>query len=296
MKRSRKIGLVLLAIGVAISATLVLTPTEPSHDGKTLSEWLNEIDVEAAEIDTNSPAAHAIHAIGTNALPHVLQRLHTRDSPIREELNNLLANVPVADLQVPIASPHWSDQIRVAYAIHFLGPLAKPIIPELSAMATNYMDTHAASIALAGIQPEGTDVLVGILTNKNSNAVYFPSAGHIRSRALYGLGHARLQDNHQISIILEYIRDPQLRGSAIMALGTARQDPNRTIPILVSILETGDKFDQLYASTALFGYGKDAKQAIPALLTAYSTNSNEFIYMAIEQIDPDALPTRRTAP
>jgi hypothetical protein len=111
-------------------------------------------------------AREAIAQIGTNALPLILNYLHTPGSRLPNELNALLAKIPRVKFRFATAD----DRLRRAvWGIDALGPIASPAIPELRAM----MQTRPGYIpgALAGIGPEAVPALQECLTN--NSAFYF---------------------------------------------------------------------------------------------------------------------------
>lgn len=266
-------------------AVIALSSREPVYEGKTLTEWLEVVesetqDSDSSDINTNTPAAKAIRLMGAGAVPHLLRHMRDRDTPTNRKVNRLLRKIPLVDWKIATYTPY---QWEAAVAFHFLGPVGEPAIPELAVMLNDHYRVTRADAALAGIGPNGVDVLIQSLTNQNS---------YVRGFALRGLGMSRMPDNRHISIILGCVNDPELRETALEALGDARQDPGRTVPVLIKALEPLEDEDWLSAVRALARYRADAKSAIPALLHMMSStnlSAQRHARYTIEKINPGAL-------
>lgn len=285
MKRSRKIGLVVLGIGLVSAGVFILTPSEPVYEGRTLTEWLDEINGGLGDLDTNSPSARAFRHMGVDAIPHLLKHLRPDDSRIKKAANELLAKAPLVDWQFPTAPIERLSHASTAF--HFLGPVAEPAIPELSAMLQDTNRTHRVSYhaakALAGIGPMGADILIEHVKNDDET---------IRGDALLNLGVTQTPGNRHIAVILDHVSDPQIGWKAISALGWARQDPERTIPVLIDAFKDKDNRHRMTAALSLDRYGAEAKPWIPELLRLLSS-TNQAVQavarIAIAEIDPGAL-------
>src|SRR5580700_3724096 len=67
----------------------VLCPAEPSYQGKSLSEWLDEYN-RAGSTDKIGPVSEAIRAMGTNSLPFLLANIRPADSPRAKKFFDLV--------------------------------------------------------------------------------------------------------------------------------------------------------------------------------------------------------------
>src|SRR5579871_1016636 len=88
-KRLRIAAVFVLAAAIGGLARWTLrAPREPVYQGKRLSEWLKD----ANDINGETPvpdAVNAIKAIGTNAVPFLIQMLQYKDSPLKFKLMKL---------------------------------------------------------------------------------------------------------------------------------------------------------------------------------------------------------------
>src|SRR5437667_1360208 len=86
----RTVGLALLGLLVlgAISAVL-FQRREPEYQGRKLSAWLEDLRNPSPLTRTN--ATHAIRRIGTNAMPCLLEMLHSKDSALKVKCMDLVS-------------------------------------------------------------------------------------------------------------------------------------------------------------------------------------------------------------
>jgi hypothetical protein len=109
----RKIALAgLLASVVSCSLIVGCTSSEPRHDGRTLTEWLNEVNsppISWAGPETNHPldvAIRAVREIGTNGVPTLLRLMRALDSEQAKYLNEYgLVGFQVLGTNAQIAIP-----------------------------------------------------------------------------------------------------------------------------------------------------------------------------------------------
>ena len=108
-------------------------PREPEYHGKKLTAWLADLEGgpgsgPGSTAYTN--AALAIHQMGTNAVPFLLQMFQTKDSALKLESANLLGN-----------AQHWvhfhfsnalKEHDEASRALGILGPAARVAIPDLA--------------------------------------------------------------------------------------------------------------------------------------------------------------------
>ena len=153
----RKTGLVLGALFLAaVTAGLLLrtwhppsttSQNEPQYNGRTLSDWLlHPGTIPAAQREA------AVIAIGTNAIPCLLQWLRAEDGPAAIKANSLAARRP-------------GDRSNTAFArnmmgtegFRILGPIAKPAVPALIEILNGDDSAQVkgrAGLALWSVDPE----------------------------------------------------------------------------------------------------------------------------------------------
>src|SRR6266849_2550616 len=90
----------LLCVGLvaAVLCTFLMASREPVYQGKKLSAWLEDVPTTAhGPIPGyygwryDAAAENAIKQIGTNAIPFLLQEIHTKDAPWTKLLMRLAA-------------------------------------------------------------------------------------------------------------------------------------------------------------------------------------------------------------
>lgn len=154
-------GLVILGASATIAAD-----DEPSYKGRLLSEWLG--DMVAGRIwDGASPTEKAVQAMGTNAIPTLLEWMSYEPSPAemrREAGENVAPWRPVTNLN---RYPGQRCE-RAGDAFCYLGAVARSTIPELTRFARTASDLQRAerfAFALASVGPEAVPHLLSLATN-----------------------------------------------------------------------------------------------------------------------------------
>jgi hypothetical protein len=184
MRKRVLIALVILLITTTgVIAWQVLRSREPSYQGKPLSSWLADFDLESAH--SPEKAKQAVRTIGTNSFPTLRRMLRARDPLWKKaviafdgrhtfiQLHITEANViryravqgysvlgaeakpeVIALIQIMDSEPSVEVRCDVATALGGIGPEAKAAIPLLSKSAqeqSSKLRTSALS-ALANIQ------------------------------------------------------------------------------------------------------------------------------------------------
>lgn len=173
-----------LLLWVALPVLLVAlavwswTPREPTWDGRSLSEWLKDLEParmkSPSAVDEQNAAAarRAIQGMGTNCLPFLLRRIESQNpTPLEKRLikfEDLLAKEYVT---IPWTRTQTRVEVRVAdafYAVQALGHEAAPAVPELQRWmcSSNANIAYTAAFLLGYIHPEGTAVLIAASTNR----------------------------------------------------------------------------------------------------------------------------------
>src|SRR6266550_972928 len=85
INRHRAVGFFILLAGT-IATVLISVKTfgEPTYKGRSLSVWLNEIDLSGSTRDKK--AQEALRRMGTNALPHLVSMYRSKDSAPKRRL------------------------------------------------------------------------------------------------------------------------------------------------------------------------------------------------------------------
>jgi len=113
-------------LGSALIALYFLLPREPSYEGKSLSDWLADIDV--GNLQSREAADQAIRAMGTDALPWLRKMLCAED-PLWKRLVKTV-NARQSIVRIPF-TPTSSSRYQAVLGYGALGRLAKTEVPSL---------------------------------------------------------------------------------------------------------------------------------------------------------------------
>jgi HEAT repeat protein len=300
MKYRKRIPLALLALVIpGLIAWWALLPREPVYQGKTLTQWLGQGVSNPRAVYFPAPIINAVTNIGTNALPFLLKKIQTTDSPLKSKFINLVEKQSVVEVHF---IPAWISRSEAVEGYSILGPLAKSAVPKLSELLTQD-ESGSAAFALAGIGFDGAMPLVQALTNKNEN---------VRNRAVMALGAmgstrfianmppekvAILPEVGKIAVrpLLECLkdRDEYIRAGAVRALGAFGCEPEIVVPALINQLTATNADPEVVHSAvrALENFGPRAKASVPALLQTLNHPDSSIRFGATEAlkaIDPNA--------
>jgi hypothetical protein len=102
-----------LAVGVLLALVLAFrggrSPLEPVYQGRRYSAWLDEAP---GTQPRNLAAQAALRAIGTNAIPFLLEQLTYKDSPAKARLAGSLRSFRAISIGL---SPWWEDAAKQRY-------------------------------------------------------------------------------------------------------------------------------------------------------------------------------------
>lgn len=270
----------------------------------------------------NEQAIIAIQHIGTNALPTTLNLLAAKDSWVRTYLAEWIAhyNDNHWPKHFPIyIKPDWEKNFEGVNIIWALGPVAKPIIPDLIRLlqSQNRQIAETAMMALPGAGTNAIPPLLELLSNPDEN---------VRLRAAIALGdffrpqmppdksgdslivngseNFRSQAGAAVPVLLQSFDNQKLdsvaRSRAIHALGLIRENAPTVVPVLIRHIqsETNGIIDYVSRGNyfwALGCYGTNAESAVPILVNLLksmveSSNKNDFPFVpplvALQKINP----------
>ena len=285
---------VLIPLGILLwLAGAIFHPFEPRYDGRRLSAWATDMDFPnwPGESQTNEPpfleirdrhekAAAAIQHIGNRALPIALKLCQTQDSSFSDRIEDWMDD---RDGGIHIV-PAYEKQNKGINIIRALGPMAKPIIPDLVRLLRHKESAGAAAMALGGIGPDAIPSLVECITDTNEY-------GRIHAiRALQDMGD---QGRPAVPALIRCLKDENhtVRLEAAISLRWTGGDPAVVVPAIVQCLdEETDSFQSTRIIAVLAGFGTNARPAIPELVGIIeSHNANIAIHAlgALRKIDPE---------
>lgn len=248
-------------------------PKEPSYQGKSLSEWLNESD--------EVRAREALAEMGTNAIPFLLKSIADKDSPLKKKLLKLAGKQSVINFNIYSAQ---AKQLEAMAGFELLGAKAAPAIPALEKLFENGETTIAAGMSLAVIGNESVPILVRGLTYTN---------WHVRHSAAAALGYLEADAKIAVPNLLDASNDTNrmVRSAAVWALGEIKEEPILVIPALIKRLDDKDTTVRWNAALALGEFGNLSSNAVPKLTKIAEAKIpylSEHAVTALEKIDPEA--------
>lgn len=288
--------LALAALLVAVSI-LLLSEKESSYRGKSLSEWLEAIPFEPPHDPPVPEAQAAVRAIGTNALPFLLEWVVERDSSLRQALirfdnsqNVLNLNLKPAERKAQEAIAGFMALAEIAEpAVNYLVPIAKD--------TNRVVSSHVCEI-LPYLGRKGIEASLQMLSNSNDflrRQIVFSLA-----RPYIGGPNRLVQQNpeHFSHFAERYQREvavaaPTLIGlladenvevatAAATALAILRLSPSQAVPALTNICANQAVSERVRqnALLTLGCYGRDARSALPFLVAISSKLGGDLLSTA----------------
>jgi len=202
------------------------SPTEPRHEGKRLSVWLDELCTLdfAKRADPQTKQVQALRAIGTNALPWLLSELQSNGGRLPAKLNQLLAKQSVIKYRFRDINTRLS---RATVGFRALGELAEPAIQSLLSLVES--QPGFVPSALAAIGPAAIPALQQCLTNTRSYATsvgpIIPIPGNTIGAIHNAMNEGRISRKEIASLM------PAIRSSAQYTNGNTYQY-NYAVPFL----------------------------------------------------------------
>jgi HEAT repeat protein len=258
--------LIALAICVlaTVGAALLLrgADTEPRHEGRPLSAWVN--DLRRGTNHEKARAAEVLRTIGAEAAPYLAGSLGKKPGLARRLRNAISPRLPptIRKQARKLFNPtsEIMDKYAIAEALRVIGTNGHAAVPALGELLNdgNLLLSVTASRALAQMGPEAAGPLMEALDHPDFN---------IRAAACDGLGQlgpAGAPAAPRLARILRSEVGP-ITSSAALALSRIGK---ASVPVLVPLLQDTNWTVRRQAAYALAYAGPAAKSAQPALLEA----------------------------
>jgi len=248
--------LVVVLIGVAILRMLL--PQEPAYEGKTLSVWLDDcFRVQEARSDARCKAGEkAIRAIGTNALPILLEMARARDSALKCKLTQVVFRESKGSIRL---HNDWEYHRKAVIGFGVLGAAAAPCVPSLASLLS---DNDPVLRYVSGC-------CLGLIG---------PAAQKVVPALIQCLGES----------------DFYVSRTATWALGQIHAEPALTVPALLRCLDTQTARGRMKGNgiqdtiDALYHFGPEAKLAVLRRLNEMNAEDREGALNAIKRIESEA--------
>jgi hypothetical protein len=258
VKLWRKLLWFLPLMAVVVVALAALRSRQPHYAGRPLAYWI-------FQCDDDLEAEKAVRAIGTNALPFLVDWVTRRRPPWKENLCQAISKVCGGLDHGILGGFYRREEIRAWNArrgFATLGEIARPAVPELTRRLQDpkFEVWYSAMQALGRVGKVGVPPLAEALTNQ---ANPFP----FRYFALSGLETAGTNASPAIPAIVKGLDDTNsnLATRSAMFLGRMGLDPEFVVPALTNCLRSSNDNLRWAAVEALGRFGRHASPAVSLL-------------------------------
>jgi HEAT repeat protein len=279
--RVRLLVTLAIILSLMVAAIFWLIPLrkrsdEPRFAGRRLTELLEDYDFNNRTFAPQSE--EALKALGTNAVPRLIELLSMRDSLLRRKVMGNRLNFRMGGIR--ITSAHYYHQSAVA-ACGRLGVIAEGAVPHLVQLL-NDGDNCRAHEALTNMGPAVVTPVMELL-NRHTRA---------RAAAIGILGALGESAEPAVLRLVEVLRtdsDVWNRARAAIALSEIKMHQDVVVPALISGLEASDVIVRRFAAISLAEFGPTATSAIPHLVKALASDDADLARVArisLKKIDP----------
>jgi HEAT repeat protein len=266
-------------IGLSVAALAFRDAGEPRFDGQPLSYHLASLTY--GDVRRERAAREAVHAIGSNAVPHLVRILDARESRSKSLFNQLAGRQSIVRFRFEALAVR---QIHAAMACQELGPTAAPAIPSLARLMDDSEMGSWAVAALAEIGPQTLPLLTKALLSARANT-RCAAAGHLRLMRPPELAVPPL-----VAALAH--SDPDMRRLAAQSLGAMRVNSPEVVTALASRLDDPVAEVRVNAAVSLGWYGPAALAHVARLAGLYENMEGAQeqwrVGEALKAIDPSA--------
>jgi HEAT repeat protein len=193
--------------------------------------------------------------MGTNALPKLLQIIHSRKPGLRESLLNWGVQHGLARyFRINVVDLHYQSVI----AFKCLGKQAGPAIPELSSLLNRGLNPGYTSTALAMLGEAGRKELIRYFNHPNLA---------VRRCSAAALSTVKDQAELQLPLLIQACPTADAYGRSVVAeaLGWHTNQPALALPVLLGLVQDPAMDVRRAAVNSLSAYGAQASNALPFL-------------------------------
>lgn len=278
-----------LVIASLVSAVFVLAVlihgSEPRYQRRSLTAWLRQVEQLQSKPVEAEAARSAVIAMGTNALPFLLEWTEYPAPDLKSRLIDRLQQArrtPLGRLCIPelVTRDSRYEHFRLAgVGFGILGPLAAPCAPELSLKlrsAEHWFTAQACVCDLQAIGPKGVPYLCEIITNVPPGGwTNFPnwtvsSDMSPRVTAIKLLAALGTNAGPMMPVFIRATKDEELSVAthAIMAVGLTGHGHPAVLSALTNALQDSRSIVRAYALDSLSRLGSEAAPALNSILRA----------------------------
>lgn len=251
-----------------------------------LSEWLAKTD--------EDKVGEGVAEIGPDAIPFLARNLKPPHPRWNDVYTRVWKSLP-QKIRTRLPWPHREEKIRQSalFALKEFGDEARSVLSDVIHSARHdpsvFCRTFAMNAAIAighddpAVASLFAELLRGDRSSKNSaalapyNAAQFPSncLSHFLPilaetneppfNALMGVGVLGPGASEAVPLIVEALKDPQLRGNALSAIQRIGPAAESAIPVLTLLIDSAKPASLVPTCEALMNIGAKASNAIPSL-------------------------------
>lgn len=231
----RLVLVILLAVSFLAVGISALRPAR-LFEGKTLTEWLVDLDSSVPAGPARDRAAAAIRRMGAGALPGLQQILEERPNSLRVRIRDWAERLRLVRR---LAIPHGELQSRAAQAARILavdvGVDTSRLVPALRARIRGASGVEPEmAVALAGAGSPGVSALLDLLSSGDAE---------VRDQAGWAVSQDRKIRSHpgvQDALVRGAMEDPdpKVRANLVLYLSHYRSDgdASRLVPVGIRFL------------------------------------------------------------
>jgi hypothetical protein len=292
-KQPIRFTLLLTSAIVCLVAVPSARSSEPSYNGRPLSEWLlvlEEGHTMSGEQVEASDAQEAVQQIGTNGIPTLIDLLSVYDERSAKKVLSKLHNKDLT---------YWFKYDENLYSslkdlrklgvdgFSILGTNAECAVPQITNVSV-FSDERARALLMVG--PKGFSAL--------TNEINDPNMG-VRDTVIRAIGKEGGGDTNAIrQLLANALKDPDTHIRLHAADFLRDKAPDLVVATLMPLLDPGDYGNCYSAADTLATLGPAAKIAAPKLLSVFTnvvSGTNEYLINnltgdllgALKAIDPD---------
>jgi hypothetical protein len=251
--------LILVVCGILALALLwglfSIQHREPSYQGRTLSQWFDQVPPGSVWTDSdNAP----IRAIGTNAIPTILKWISYEPSPLRNEIAMLVGRLsPDLSRRLCIQTQQRADRAVTVFSI--LGSQTRAAIPELARLALTASDRDRACRCIDSLRHIGPEALPAVLTLATNGP---PDASRYAIVTLSGFGTNAAA---AVPFLIQCLDDKNTKIADAAEDTLCRFDRSAVFASLINALHSPSAQVRTHAVTCIQWIGTPASEAVPML-------------------------------
>lgn len=273
----------LLLSGLGILALLLCLGREPIEQGRSLSQWLEDLDNPSSA--TNVQTITAFRRMGAKAATRLVPMLEASDSALMLRAVELARKQSLIEVKF---TPAAVRRARAEKAFEMMGEHAVAAGPGLVSLLVRRGARPLESLdARPGWDP--ADAAAGVLSRLRHGVIpilrpaLYSQHSRVRqagSDVLVGIVSYGTRETQAELLKLLDDSNPNVRKAGTYALGKFPRDPNLVIPRLERMLGDASPSVRRQAAFALGRFGSQANNSVVALRKARSDSSPEVRYAA----------------